>query len=94
MFTYNLSPIEDLSTEWLRSNLRRVLDEVNIHGARYAVHRRGRPVAGIVPVTEARALFEASRIDRRYREIHRKMQIDDEDRLRNAVRESAEAARW
>jgi antitoxin (DNA-binding transcriptional repressor) of toxin-antitoxin stability system len=89
MYRYNLSPLEDVSTDWLRSHLRQVLDEVNFHGARYSVLRRGTPIAGIVPITEARALFEATRVDRAYRDISRDLQRQDEDRLRHAVSEMA-----
>ena len=56
-----------------RAHLRQVLDDVSHSGARYAIlrRRRRRPMAGLVPITEARALFEATRADRRYRDIHR-----------------------
>ncbi|MCL3881954.1 type II toxin-antitoxin system Phd/YefM family antitoxin [Marivita sp. GX14005] len=91
MYRYNLSELEDIGTEWFRANLRQVCDQVSYHGARYALLRRGRPVAGIVPITEARALFEATRADREYRDIHRQLQTRDEDRLRQAVRHVAEA---
>ncbi|MFP7570989.1 hypothetical protein [Marivita sp. S2033] len=93
MYRYNLSPLEDISTDWLRANLRHVFDQVNFHEVRYAVLRRGRPVAGIVPITEARALFEATRADRQYRDIHRQLQARDEDRLRSAVKEMGESDR-
>ncbi len=86
MYIYNLSPIEDIHTDWLRSHLRFVLNEVN-HGARYAILRRGKPVAGLVPITEARALFEATRADRKYRDMHAELKRRDEDRLRQAVAE-------
>lgn len=89
MYRYNLSPLEDVSTDWLRSHLRHVFDEVNFHGARYAVLRRGTPIAGIVPITEARALFEATRVDRNYRDVARDLDRQDEDRLRHAVSEMA-----
>ncbi|MCK0149998.1 type II toxin-antitoxin system Phd/YefM family antitoxin [Marivita sp. S6314] len=85
MFIYNSSPLEDISTETLRSNLRRVLDDVNFHDTRYAILRRGRPVAGLVPITEARALFEATRRDRRYRDVHLQQQARDQERLRRAI---------
>ncbi len=90
MYVFNLAPIEDINTEWLRSHLRQVLDDVN-HGARYAVLRRGRPVAGLVPITEARALFEATRADRRYRDIQQDLKRRDEDRLRDTVAEMGRA---
>lgn len=92
MYIYNLSEINDISTDWLRSHLRQVLDEVSFHGTRYAVLRRGKPIAGIVPVSEARALYEASRVDRRYRDIERDLRRQDEDRLRHAVAEMGEQA--
>lgn len=88
MFLFNTSPLEEISTDWLRANLRHVCDQVNFHEARFAVLRRGRPVAGIVPITEARALYEAMQADRKYREVHRQMRIDDEDKLRRAVQEA------
>ncbi|MEN8748719.1 MAG: hypothetical protein ABF316_09985 [Marivita sp.] len=91
VYRYNLSPIEDVSTDWLRSHLRQVLEEVRYHGARYAVLRRGKPVAGLVPITEARALFEATRADRAYRDQHRELLRRDEDRLRQAVADTGEA---
>jgi len=91
VFRYNLSPLEDIGTDWLRSHLRQVLEQVNYHEARFAVLRRGVPVAGIVPITEARALFEATRADRKYRELHREMKERDETVLRQAV---AEASEW
>ena len=90
MYCYNLSPLEDISTDWFRANLRYVFDQVNFHEARYAVLRRGQPVAGIVPITEARALFEATRADRKYRDIHRDLQVRDENRLRAAVADVAQ----
>ena len=90
VFIYNLSPIEDIQTDWLRRHLRHVLNEVN-HGARYAVLRRGRPVAGLVPITEARALFEVTRADRKYRDYHEDLKRRDEDRLRRAVADMAQA---
>ena len=90
MYVYNLSPLEDISTDRLRSHLRHTLDQVNFHGARYAVLRRGIPVAGIVPISEARALFEATRADRRFRDARRNLMAEDEDRLRQAVAEMAE----
>ena len=90
MYFYNLSPIEDINTDWLRSHLRHVLDGVN-HGARYAILRRGRPVAGLVPITEARALFEATRADRKYRDMHAELKRRDEDRLRQAVADLGQA---
>lgn len=89
MYRYNLSLIEDISTDWLRSHLRQVLDEVNFNEARFAILRRGRPVAGLVPITEARALFEATRADRAYRDIHRDLETRDETRLREAVKDMA-----
>lgn len=85
MFMFNTSPLEEIGADWLRAHLRHVCDQVNFHDARYAVLRRGRPVAGIVPITEARALVEAMRDDRKYREVQRRMRLDDEDRLRRAV---------
>lgn len=91
MYIYNLSPIEDIGTDWLRAHLRQVLEDVNQSGARYAILRRGRPMAGLVPITEARALFEATRADRRYRDIHRDLRRRDEDRLREAVAEVGQA---
>lgn len=90
VYIFNLSPIEDINTDWLRSHLRYVLSEVN-HGARYAILRRGQPVAGLVPITEARALFEATRADRKYREIHEGLKRRDEDRLRQAVADLGQA---
>lgn len=90
MYFYNLSPIEDINTDWLRSHLRHVLDDVN-HGARYAILRRGRPVAGLVPITEARALFEATRADRKHRDMHAELKRRDEDRLRQAVADLGQA---
>lgn len=92
MYIFNLSPIEDINTDWLRSHLRHVLNEVN-HGARYAILRRGRPVAGLVPITEARALFEATRADRKYRDMHAELKRRDEDRLRQAVADMGQAER-
>ncbi|MFP7674218.1 type II toxin-antitoxin system Phd/YefM family antitoxin [Marivita sp. S0852] len=85
MYIYNSSPLEDISTDLLRSNLRRILDEVNFRETRYAILRRGRPVAGLVPITEARALVEATRPDRRYRDVHLRQQARDEERLRRAL---------
>jgi antitoxin (DNA-binding transcriptional repressor) of toxin-antitoxin stability system len=85
MFMYNLSPLEEVSTDWMRANLRHVFDQVHFYEARFAVLRRGQPVAGLVPIAEARALVEATRVDRRYRDVHRQIQIDDEDRLRQAL---------
>ena len=90
MYFYNLSPIEDINPDWLRRHVRLVLEEVN-HGARYAILRRGRPVAGLVPVSEARALFEATRADRKYRDIQQDMNRRDEDRLRQAVADAGPA---
>ncbi|MCR9156704.1 MAG: type II toxin-antitoxin system prevent-host-death family antitoxin [Rhodobacteraceae bacterium] len=92
MYIYNLSPIENINTDWLRRHLRLVLEEVN-HGARYAILRRGRPVAGLVPITEARALFEATRADRKYRDMHAELKRRDEDRLRQAVADMGQAER-
>ena len=66
MFSFNTSPLEDISTDKLRRNLRFVLDEVNFGESRFAVLRRGRPVAGLVPITEARAIYEATRADRSF----------------------------
>ena len=79
MHLFNTSPIEEISTDWLRANLRHVFDQVNFYEARYAVLRRGRPVAGIVPITEARALFEAMRTDRAYRDTQQRIRIEEED---------------
>lgn len=90
MFLFNRAPLEDISTDWLRANLRKALDQVNFRDTRYAVLRRGRPVAGIVPITEARALFEATRADRKYRDVQLQHQIESEDRLRMAIQESAD----
>jgi prevent-host-death family protein len=92
VYIYNLSPIENINTDWLRRHLRLVLEEVN-HGARYAILRRGRPVAGLVPITEARALFEATRADRKYRDMHAELKRRDEDRLRQAVADMGQAER-
>ena len=91
MFRFNLSPLEDIGTDRLRSHLRQVLEQVNYHEARFAVLRRGVPVAGIVPITEARALFEATRVDRKYRDMHRELRERDETVLRQAV---ADASGW
>lgn len=90
MYDFNLSPLEDISTDWLRSHLRQALDEVRFHEARYCVLRRGKPMAGIVPIAEARALYEACRVDRKYRDVHLQQQIDREDRLRVAIHAQAE----
>lgn len=92
MFLYNSSPLEDISTDRLRSNLRRILDDVNFHEQRYAILRRGRPVAGLVPITEARALFEASQRNRAYRDVALRQKIEREDILRNAIRDCGQAA--
>lgn len=86
MYLYNSSPIQEINTDWLRRNLRFVLNEVN-HGARYAVLRRGSPVAGIVPATEARALCEATNPDLKYREIQEDLDRRERARLREAVAE-------
>jgi antitoxin (DNA-binding transcriptional repressor) of toxin-antitoxin stability system len=91
MYIYNQSPLEEVSTDWVRSHLRYVFDQVNFYEARYAVLRRGKPVAGIVPITEARALVEASRVDRKFRDVHLQMKIDDEDRLRRALSDAGES---
>ncbi|SHG70929.1 type II toxin-antitoxin system Phd/YefM family antitoxin [Marivita hallyeonensis] len=92
MFLYNSSPLEDIATDRLRSSLSRVLDDVRFYEQRYAILRRGRPVAGLVPITEARALFEASQRNRKFRDIALRQKIEEEDMLRNAIRDCGEAA--
>jgi len=64
---------------------------VNFRDARFCVLRRGRPVAGIIPIPEARAIYEATRADRKYRDVHLQQKIEYEDRLRTALKETAEA---
>lgn len=90
MYDFNRSPLQDVHSDWLRSHLRSVLDEVKFHGARYCVLRRGKPLAGIVRISEAQALFEACRLDRKYRDVHLQQAIEREDRLREAIREAGE----
>ncbi|WP_439123130.1 hypothetical protein [Marivita sp.] len=50
-------------------------------------------MAGLVPITEARALFEATRADRKYRDIQMDMHRRDEDHLRQAVADVGQAER-
>ena len=92
MFQYNSSPLEEINTHRLRSNLRRILDDVRFYETRYAVLRHGHPVAGLVPITEARALFAASERLRKYRGIALQQRIETEDLLRQTIKECGEAA--
>ena len=87
MRIYNQSPLEEISTDTLRSNLRRVLDKVKFYDARYLVLRRGRPVAGIVPYMEARALFKATRPERRFVHVQLQQEIEAEDHLRSTLQD-------
>lgn len=89
LYSYKSSSLEEISTDWLRSNLRLVLEQVNFHSVQYAILRRGRSVAGIVPIAEAHALFEATRADRKYRDKHRDLKTQDKTRLREAVTDMA-----
>lgn len=90
VFRFNQSPLQDISTDRLRSNLRQVLEEVRFGDTRFCVLRRGRPVAGLVPITEARALLTATRADRRFTHVHLQQRIASEDRLRMALSGASE----
>ena len=92
MYEFNPTPLEPVNSDWMRSHLRLVLDRVQMRQARFAIVRRGQEVAGLVPIHEARALWEVAHKTERYLEWQAQKKRDEFRRLRDAVAEQKQRA--
>lgn len=86
-------PIPEITIAQLRAHLRGYLEEVRLRGGQIIVTRHGRPLAGIVPVLEARSLWRVAHEREAYSEWRMTRRLDEDRRLRMAVIREAEAAR-
>jgi antitoxin (DNA-binding transcriptional repressor) of toxin-antitoxin stability system len=86
-------PVPEITIETLRRSLGACLDEVRLSGQQRIVLRRGHPVAGLVTVTEARALWTLDHESAVYSEWRMHERLDTLARRRDAVNRQAEAER-
>ncbi len=93
MSQIDTTPVPEVSTDHFRSYLRDYLDQVRMQGARLIVTRRGRPMAGLVPAHEARALWRVANTREAYSEWQMLRRLNEERALRMAVLNEAEDAR-
>ncbi|EPX75799.1 hypothetical protein [Salipiger mucosus] len=87
MYDFDPTPLETVNSERLRANLRLYLDMVQMREQRLAIVRRGREVAGLVPIHEARALWTLARRSEDERERRMRARLDRERALQQAIRE-------
>ncbi|WP_272008744.1 type II toxin-antitoxin system Phd/YefM family antitoxin [Roseovarius sp. ZX-A-9] len=93
MSQIDTTPVPEVSTDHFRSYLRDYLDQVRMQGSRLIVTRRGRPMAGLVPAHEARALWRVANTREDYAEWKMLQRLNEDRRLRMALLEEAEARR-
>jgi antitoxin (DNA-binding transcriptional repressor) of toxin-antitoxin stability system len=86
-------PVPEIAIETLRRALGTCLEEVRLSGQQRIVLRRGRPVAGIVTVAEARALWTLDHESALYSEWRMTDRLDTLARRRAAIAREAEAER-
>ncbi|WP_417719454.1 type II toxin-antitoxin system prevent-host-death family antitoxin [Salipiger sp.] len=84
-YDMNLSFLDNVTSEKLRSNLRHYLDKVQMREARFCIVRRGRAVAGLVPIHEARALWEVDTQSMHFLELRMREKLDRQRALRDAI---------
>lgn len=86
-------PIPEITIEHLRRSLAAQLQTVRRSGAQRIVLRRGRPLAGLVTVAEARAVWRIAQEREGYAEWRMTRRLDEERQLRMAVMQQVEAER-
>jgi antitoxin (DNA-binding transcriptional repressor) of toxin-antitoxin stability system len=86
-------PVPEIAIESLRRSLGASLEAVRRSGEQRLVVRRGQPIAGIVTVTEARALWTLDHESAVYAEWRAMQRLDAQTRRRAAVTRQAEAER-
>ena len=86
-------PVPEIAIESLRRSLGASLEDVRRSGEQRLVVRRGQPIAGIVTVTEARALWTLDHESALYTEWRAMQTLDTHARRRAAVARQAEAER-
>lgn len=86
-------PVPEIAIESLRRSLGASLEAVRRSGEQRLVVRRGRPLVGIVTVTEARALWTLDHESAVYAEWRILERLDTQARRRAAIAREAEAAR-
>jgi len=86
-------PVPEITIETLRRSLGACLEEVRLSGQQRIVLRRGHPVAGLVTVTEARALWTLDHESAVYAEWRMRERLEDQARRRAAVQRQVEAER-
>ena len=86
-------PVPEIPVEALRRALAATLDEVRRSGQPRLLTRRGQPVAGLVTVSEARALWALDHESALYTEWRALQRLEDQTRRRAAVTRQAEADR-
>lgn len=86
-------PVPEITIEALRRSLGATVDEVRRSGQQRLVLRRGRAVAGLVTVTEARALWTLDHESALYTEWRAMQHLDTHARRRAAVARQVEAER-
>ena len=84
-------PIPEIRIGELRAHLRGYLEHVRMGGGHVIVTRHGRPLAGIVTVTETRSLWRVANEREVYSEWRMTRRLDEERRLRMAVIREAQA---
>ncbi len=85
-------PVPEITIETLRRSLGACLDEVRLSGQQRIVMRRGHPVARLVTVTEARALWTLDHESAVYSEWRMRERLDTLARRRDAVTRQAEGS--
>ncbi|MGR3460781.1 MAG: hypothetical protein ACU0AX_04265 [Roseovarius sp.] len=86
-------PVPEITIEELRRSVGATVEAVRLSGAQRLVTRRGRAVAGLVTVTEARALWTLDHESALYTEWRAMQTLDTHARRRAAVARQAEAER-
>ena len=86
-------PVPEIAIETLRRSLGASLEAVRQNGDQRIVLRRGRPIAGLVTVTEARALWTLDHESAVYSEWRAMQRLDAQTRRRAAITRQAEAER-
>jgi antitoxin (DNA-binding transcriptional repressor) of toxin-antitoxin stability system len=87
------TPLPEIGTDAFRAHLRHYLDQVTAHRARLLLCRRGQPLAGLVPVAEARALWRVAHESEQYAEWKMLHRLNQDRALRRAMLEEADAER-
>ncbi|SEM13155.1 hypothetical protein SAMN05443999_11374 [Roseovarius azorensis] len=89
----DLTPIPEINCEKFRARLRDCLEDVWMTGRHILIVRHGKPLAGVVTVSETRALWNVKHNRATYSEWKAMRSLDEERELRMALMREVEAKR-